>query len=569
MEPVAQNGHFSYTSYRMNIYKAGVSRVKEVCNSTFEIEFDLSPDLIEFKAGQYVWVQIPKEIDDPKGNIRAFSIVSTPDEKNIRIVFRKGTSNYKKHLLTLRPDEKVLIFGPFGFLNIPAQSDIPVVFIVGGVGIAPFMSMVNHATQINSKQQVRLIYANSRKESAPYLEQLQDLKSRNSSFDYVNIFGKVSWQDIEKVSRKLRTPSFYVLGPETMVKSVAAHLFKHGVANHRLVFEEYSCSKESLKKTGALKIVNDQVFKLAVQSAFNHIVITDLDGTILYANSAASHMTGFSTLEMIGNTPRLWGGLMNHSFYKNLWTTIKAKPRTFLGELTNRHKDGTFYTARVRISPIIDSANDMIGFIGTEEDITKEKEVEKYLKQPLEDVNTSSARLIHLVNDLLNLSRIQAGRMKYTLSEFSIADVITETVQQLEPLFTKKGLKLTTERLKKVRVRGDSDKVKEVLNNLIGNSLKFTDKGGVTVSLKETGDKVQIFVGDTGIGIAKKDQSKLFGNFQQLESGAGRPAGTGLGLHISREMARKMGGDVWLEKSESGKGSVFALSVPLSKKVVQ
>jgi len=198
----------------MNIYKAGVSRVKEVCESTFEIEFDLSPDLIEFKAGQYVWVQIPKEIDDPKGNIRAFSIVSTPDEKNIRIVFRKGTSNYKKHLLTLRPDEKVLIFGPFGFLNIPAQSDIPVVFIVGGVGIAPFMSMVNHATQINSKQQVRLIYANSRKESAPYLEQLQDLKSRNSSFDYVNIFGKVSWQDIEKVSRKLRTPSFYVLGPK-------------------------------------------------------------------------------------------------------------------------------------------------------------------------------------------------------------------------------------------------------------------------------------------------------------------------------------------------------------------
>ena len=140
----------------------------------------------------------------------------------------------------------------------------------------------------------------------------------------------------------------------------------------------------------------------------------------------------------------------------------------------------------------------MIGFIGTEEDITKEKEVEKLkdefvsiashelrtpltaidglismvldgeygevdknLKQPLEDVNTSSARLIHLVNDLLNLSRIQAGRMKYTLSEFSIADVITETVQQLEPLFTKKGLRLTTERLKKVRVRGDSDKGSE------------------------------------------------------------------------------------------------------------
>src|SRR3989344_4284455 len=285
------------------------------------------------------------------------------------------------------------------------------------------MSMLNYATRIKSKQHIRLVYANNSKASAPYLNELQATKSRNSYFDYAPVFGQITWKDIDNISRKLRTPSFYVLGPEAMVKNIALQLFKQGVPDTRLFFEEYSCSKESLKKTGALKIVNDQVFKLAVQSAFNHIVITDLDGTILYANSAASHMTGFSTLEMIGNSPSLWGGLMNHSFYKNLWTTIKAKHRTFLGELTNRHKDGTFYTARVRISPIIDSANDMIGFIGTEEDITKEKEVEKYLKQPLEDVNTSSARLIHLVNDLLNLSRIQAGRMKYTLSEFSIADV--------------------------------------------------------------------------------------------------------------------------------------------------
>ena len=591
----------------MNIYKAGISGIKEVCANTFEVEFDLSPDLIEFTAGQYVWVQIPKDIGDTKGNIRAFSIVSSPDEKkSLRIVLRKGTSVYKKRLLALRPDEKVVIFGPFGFLSLPAQPGTSAVFVAGGVGVAPFMSIINYATQIKSKQQIRLVYANNSKKSAPYLNQLQAFKTRNSSFDYVTVFGRVSWQDIDNISRKLKAPSFYVLGPEAMVKSVALQLFKQKIPDTRLFYEEFSCTRESLKKKSALKIVNDQVFKLAVQSAFNHIIITDLDGTIVYANSAASHMTGFSTLEMIGNTPRLWGGLMNHAFYQNLWTTIKTKRQTYLGELTNRHKDGTQYTARVRISPILGSAGDMIGFIGTEEDITKEKEVEKLkdefvstashelrtpltaidglvsmildgeygevdknLKQPLEDVNTSSARLIHLVNDLLNLSRIQAGRMKYTLSEFSITGVITETIQQLEPLFTKKRISLTVGRLKNVHVRGDSNKVKEVLNNLIGNALKFTDTGGVSVSLKATATKVQIFIRDTGIGIAKKDHSKLFGDFQQLDSGAGRPAGTGLGLHISREMARKMGGDVWLETSEPGKGSTFAFSVPKSRKVVQ
>ena len=108
------------------------------------MEFDLSPNLIEFTAGQYVWVQIPKEIGDPKGNMRAFSIVSSPDEKkSLRIVFRKGTSIYKKRLLALRSDEKVLIFGPFGFLSLPAQSDTPAVIIAGGVARAPFMSMLD------------------------------------------------------------------------------------------------------------------------------------------------------------------------------------------------------------------------------------------------------------------------------------------------------------------------------------------------------------------------------------------------------------------------------------------
>lgn len=191
--------------------------------------------------------------------------------------------------------------------------------------------------------------------------------------------------------------------------------------------------------------------------------------------------------------------------------------------------------------------------------------INKELKQPLEDVNTSSERLINLVNDLLNLSRIAAGRMKYTLSDFLIADVITQTLQLLEPVAKQKNLLLTATDLEKSNVQGDIDKVKEILNNLIGNSLKFTDKGSITVCAKAVDGKVEVQVSDTGIGIAKEDQVKLFGQFQQLESGRGRPAGTGLGLHISREMVGKMGGDLWIEKSEKGIGSTFAFSIPKSQ----
>lgn len=190
--------------------------------------------------------------------------------------------------------------------------------------------------------------------------------------------------------------------------------------------------------------------------------------------------------------------------------------------------------------------------------------VSKELKQPLEDINTSSERLIHLVNDLLNLSRLQSGRLKYTFSETDIKPIVEGIVKMMQIIAEPKGLKLSALNINSVTVSADIGKVEEILDNLVGNSLKFTDKGSIVLSTKLSEDKVIIFVTDTGIGIGKEDLGKLFGRFEKLESGLGRPAGTGLGLHISREMARKMGGDVWLENSEEGKGSTFAFSIPRS-----
>ncbi len=193
-------------------------------------------------------------------------------------------------------------------------------------------------------------------------------------------------------------------------------------------------------------------------------------------------------------------------------------------------------------------------------------QVNKNLLEPLEDVNTSSERLIRLVNDLLNVSRIQAGRLKYTISDFFIQPVAKEVVDLLTPIAEEKGLKLQVgSEFKEGMVSADLDKVKQILNNLIGNSFKFTDKGSITVLSSEDSETVKIFVEDTGIGISVEDQQKLFGKFQQLESGKGRPAGTGLGLYLSLQMAKKMGGNLWLEKSEKGKGSTFAFSVPKAK----
>lgn len=121
----------------------------------------------------------------------------------------------------------------------------------------------------------------------------------------------------------------------------------------------------------------------ALESARNHIIITDIDGRILFANKGAEEMTGYSSQEMIGNTPRLWGALMPASHYKNLWQTIKYDRKTFSAEVKNRRKNQDVYYALMHISPIFDEHNNLTGFVSTEDDVTKKKEMEQNLQNVL------------------------------------------------------------------------------------------------------------------------------------------------------------------------------------------
>jgi len=120
-------------------------------------------------------------------------------------------------------------------------------------------------------------------------------------------------------------------------------------------------------------------YLLAIESSSNHIIITDSNGLILYANKGAEKMTGYTFQEMVGNTPRLWGALMSGEFYKNLWQTIKYDRNVFCGEVKNRRKNQEEYFTLAHISPMIDKYNNLIGFVATEEDITDHKQVEKEL----------------------------------------------------------------------------------------------------------------------------------------------------------------------------------------------
>lgn len=135
------------------------------------------------------------------------------------------------------------------------------------------------------------------------------------------------------------------------------------------------------------------VLYAALESSSNHIIITDPEGKIVYANKAVSHITGYAPEEILGSTPRLWGGLMSQAFYTEFWDTIKHKKRPFYGEINNKRKNGELYTAVSRVSPILNEAQELLGFIGTEEDISNRKEYERTLEHRTQELQETKTQI--------------------------------------------------------------------------------------------------------------------------------------------------------------------------------
>lgn len=193
-------------------------------------------------------------------------------------------------------------------------------------------------------------------------------------------------------------------------------------------------------------------------------------------------------------------------------------------------------------------------------------EVAPQAKEFLTAAYNENDRLIRLVNNLLNISRIEAGRFTFTLKNVDMNTLITEVVKNLQPAANERNIYLKYEKVTSLPlVKGDEDKVKEVLINLVGNATKFTHQGGITVKAVQEDTMVVISIADTGSGIAKEDLERLFKKFSQVGGNYARPAGgTGLGLYISKQIVEGLKGKIWLE-SELNKGTTFYFSLPVAR----
>jgi two-component system, sensor histidine kinase len=182
----------------------------------------------------------------------------------------------------------------------------------------------------------------------------------------------------------------------------------------------------------------------------------------------------------------------------------------------------------------------------------------------LDLVERTGEHLLGLINDVLDFSRLEAGRLEVQRVPFDVTGVLRVAIELNMATAASKalGLHLTTDLPDERWVTGDPSRVRQVLINLIGNAVKFTERGGVDVTAVVTGERLRFAVRDTGIGISREDAARIFDPFQQADSSFSRRfTGTGLGLTISREIARAMGGDLRCD-STPGEGSTFTFEIP-------
>ncbi len=194
---------------------------------------------------------------------------------------------------------------------------------------------------------------------------------------------------------------------------------------------------------------------------------------------------------------------------------------------------------------------------------------EKTLTDSLSIINKESERLSRLVSDVLDLAKIESGKIEWRMERQKMSEIVTEALNRIKFLAPEKHMSIKNKVSSNLpEVLGDKDKLIQVMVNLLSNAIKFTDEGGkIEISAKEVEDFIEVCVEDTGIGISGEDLIRIFERFAQVYSAqAGRPKGTGLGLHICRHIVEHHGGKIWAE-SEFGKGSKFYFTVKKAEKV--
>ncbi len=346
------------------------------------------------------------------------------------------------------------------------------------------------------------------------------------------------------------------------------------------------------------------------------VAVTDNKGKITYANAAFSKISGYEISELIGKDHRVLNSKHHpKSYFTDLWKTI-SKGTPWHGEVKNRRKNGSYYWVDTTVVPMTDDNGKTSQYVAIRHDITERKEAEEKLvvarnhaerasrikseflanmsheirtpmnaiigmadlldESPLNEeqkryvsiFKRAGENLLSIINDILDISKIESGHLTIEKDDFNIRTLVEDITEICAPKAFAKKLDIVCHIDPSVPdfYSGDALRIRQVLMNLVGNSIKFTEKGSISIHLsqnvdsKKTGN-ILLAVSDTGIGISPENQERLFQAFAQADSSVTKKyGGTGLGLAISKKLTEMMGGEMWIT-SESGVGSTFSFTL--------
>lgn len=373
-----------------------------------------------------------------------------------------------------------------------------------------------------------------------------------------------------------------------------------------------------------LKSHQEELEKLALiaNKTDNAVIICNAEGKIEWVNASFERITEYTINEVIGQKPGdfLQGEETDQNTVKLMGEKIK-KGIGFNTDIVNYSKSGRKYWIRVEVQPIRNMEGKVIKFIAIESDITQSKNYEQALKlekekaekaamakqeflstvsheirtpmnaiiglthillsnepKPLQVENLNALKfsadtLLALINDILDLSKIEAGKTDFEKTDFSIREIINSIEKSLSVLTKDKDVNISSHIDKDIPeiINGDQIRLNQIITNLVNNAIKFTESGTIKINIEKsafTEDNITLkfAVKDTGIGIPKNRLSKIFERFTQANQNTTRLyGGTGLGLTITKQLIELQGGKIWVESKE-GLGSTFFFEITFDKR---
>jgi PAS domain S-box-containing protein len=382
--------------------------------------------------------------------------------------------------------------------------------------------------------------------------------------------------------------------------------------NHMLVMrqvQEQAVEQSNKQTKEALENLAEQKFAIDQHAI---VAITDVQGTITFTNDKFSEISGYSTEELLGQNHRMLNsGFHDKSFFHAMYKVITSG-QVWHGKICNRAKNGHLYWVDTTIVPFMGAGNKPQNYIAIRTDITEQKMGELKLQEAMENaeaansakseflanmsheirtpmngvigmttllldtplnddqtnqalsIKRSSESLLSIINDILDFSKIEAGKLNLELLAFDLDTMLADFAHSFSSRADEKDLLLIcpANPINNHYYIGDSGRIRQVLTNLVGNAIKFTEQGEVVVRYESTKTadghcKLHFTISDTGIGLTEAQQKTLFERFTQADGSTTRKfGGTGLGLSISKQLVEMMDGEIGVE-SKPGEGSIF------------